>query len=283
MANFINYRNLDFTLNNQNFYAAQISLSAQASVEPIILSNGALLDYAPEGALVGSLSCDFYLTGSLPSFLNITGIDESSITANFAGVSIEQVYPKSLSFSVEYFQPILLSAEFDWYGSVKVEKFREQSPRARIAKAKPQYVASAYKTYLDTQNIFSPSSSGTSGSSGSAAYLGDKIGNILSFDYNISCDRPSFYIAGQLTPFRVAKLNKRCELSLKSNNLGKLISINGKRAATTIYLKDFYGTALSTFSISGVLNNQNYEISDGQYMLASASIEQAVTEQKVLV
>jgi len=280
MANFINYRNLDFKLNGQDFYATQISLSAQASVSPIVLSDGSLLDYAPEGAVVGTLNCEFYLTGSLPSFLNITGTSEAAITAKFAGVNITGVYPKTLSFSVEPFQPILLSAEFDWYGNVNVEEFKEQNVKERNQKAPPEYLASAYKSYLKTENIFGFSSSGSSGSSG---YAGDAMGNVLSFDYNASCDRPSFYKAGELIPFRVAKLNKNCKVNLKSNSLGRLLSINGKEASTIIYLKDFYGSSLDSFSISGVLNNQSYEVTEGQYMLASASIEQTVTEQKTLV
>ena len=276
MANFLNYRNIDFKLNSQNFYATQVSLSAQASVSPVVLSDGSLLNYAPEGAVVGSLGCEFYLTGSLPFFLNITGTDENSITANFAGVSITGVYPKSISFSVEPFQPILLSAEFDWYGNVKVEDFEEQSMNSRNSKEIPNYIASAFKSYLKTDTIFQSFSSGPTGPA-------DNVGNITSFSYNASADRRAFYKIDEVTPFRVGKLNKTCEVSLSSNSLGKLISINGKNASTTIYLKDFYGDALTTFAISGVLNSQSYEVSEGQYLLANASIQQTVTETKTLV
>jgi hypothetical protein len=276
MANFLNYRNVDFKLNGQNFYATQVSLSAQASVEPVVLNDGTLLNYAPQGAVVGSLGCEFYLTGSLPSFLNITGTDETAITASFAGVSITGVYPKSISFSVEPFQPIVLSAEFDWYGNVKIEEFKEQSVAARNLKEVPNYIASAFKSYLKTDTIFESFSSGPTGPV-------DNVGNITSFSYNASSDRPAFYKIDEVVPFRVAKLNKTCEVSLSSNSLGKLISIDGKNANTTIFIKDFYGDSLTSFAISGVLTNQSYEVSEGQYLLASASIQQTVTETKTLV
>ena len=276
MANFLNYRNVDFKLNGQNFYATQVSLSAQASVEPVVLNDGTLLNYAPQGAVVGSLGCEFYLTGSLPSFLNITGTDETAITASFAGVSITGVYPKSISFSVEPFQPIVLSAEFDWYGNVKIEEFKEQSVAARNLKEVPNYIASAFKSYLKTDTIFESFSSGPTGPV-------DNVGNITSFSYNASSDRPAFYKIDEVVPFRVAKLNKTCEVSLSSNSLGKLISIDGKNANTTIFIKDFYGDSLTSFAISGVLTNQSYEVSKGQYLLASASIQQTVTETKTLV
>jgi hypothetical protein len=268
MANFINYRNIDFKLDGGNFYAKQINLSAQASVEPVLLSDGTLLNYAPQSAIIGSLNCEFYLTGALPSFLRITGSDESAITANFAGVAITGVYPKSISFSVESFQPITISAQFDWYGNVQVEDFSEQL-RQRALKPIPEYIASAYKSYLDTDNIFGDN--------------GDKFGNLISFSCDFNCDRLPFYHVDELIPFRVAKSNKRCEIKLSSNNLGQLISVDGKSVSTQLYIKDFYGTLLDSFPVSGVLTNQNYNVSEGQYMLTDATVEQIITESKVLV
>jgi len=281
MAKFINYRNIDFKINSQNFYSSQINLSASASVDAVVLSDGSLLNYAPSSAVVGSLDCDFYLTGSLPSFLNITGIDESAVSVSFADVTITGAYPKSISFNVEPFQPILISASFDWYGNVKVEGFKEQGVLKRLRKETPEYIANAYKSYLDKESIFG--SSGQDGSSGGAGQAVDTLGDIVSFSYSSSCDRPSFFNVDEVIPSRVAKLNKQCEINLSSNNLGKLVSINGKNATTTIYLKDFYGTSLSSFQVSGVLSNQSYNVSNGQYLLAEASIQQTVTERKTLV
>jgi hypothetical protein len=268
MAKFFNYRNIDFKLNEEDFHATQVSLSVQASVEPVILSDGSLLNYAPQGALVGSLTCDFYLTGSLPSFLDITGTNESAIPVTFANVSITGVYAKSISFNVEPFQPIVVTAGFDWYGNVDLQDFKEQSARTRTYKDKPQYIANAYKSYLSTDNIFQD---------------GDSLGNVVSFSYNASCDRPAFYNVDEVFPFRVAKLNKNCQLQLSSNSLGESISVDGKTAVCTIYLKDFYGQALQQFDVSGILTNQNYQISEGNYMLTDATIEQTVTETKTLV
>jgi hypothetical protein len=81
----------------------------------------------------------------------------------------------------------------------------------------------------------------------------------------------------------VAKLNKTSELSIKSNTLGKILSIDGKSAITNITLKDTYNNSLDLFKVSGVLTNQNYEISEGQYLLASAKIIQTIPETKTLI
>lgn len=278
MAKFINYRDIDLKINSQEFYASQVSIGASASIEPVILSDGSLLNYSPTNALVGDFNCEFYLTDSLPSFLNVTGTNEDAVSINFAGVEISKAYCKSLSFSVEPFAPILLSVEFDWYGDFNVQDFKEQSVRDRESKSVPNFCAHAFKSYLDSQGIFN-TSLGSDGSQGDSGQVGD----VVSFSYTSSCDRPSFFNVNELVPFRVAKLNKRCEIGLSASNLGDLISSNGKKASTKIYLKDFYGTVLNEFPVSGVLSNQNYNISQGQYLLSEATIEQVVTERKVLV
>lgn len=264
MSNFINYQGIDFSINNQNFYATQVAISAQASLSPVLLNDGTLLSYAPENAVIGNLACEFYLTGSIPSFLNITGTSEASIAASFAGVSIATLYPKSLSFSVEPFKPILISAEFDWYGPIHVEDFTNQSASAQSAKTAPTYVANGYKSYLNTTNL-------------------DGVGHILSFSYSSTSDRPAYFKCGQTEPFRVCKLNKRAAIKLSSNDLGELLEIYGKNVSTTVYLKDLYGESLSSFSVSGVLTSQNYEIQAGQYLLSSADISQQVDEEKTII
>lgn len=264
MANFLNYRNIAFKLEDKNYYATKVSLSAKANVDPVILNDGSLLNYAPQSAVVGSLSTDFYLTGALPDFLRITGFNESSITANFASVTISKVYPKSISFNVEPFQPILISAEFEWYGDIKVEEFAPNTESDKSNIEIPSYFANGYRSSLTTANL-------------------DGVDKVLSFDYNASCERPAYFHINNTTPFRVAKLNRSLSLSLKSNYLGEMLNIDGKGVNSIISLRDTYGTVLDTFAISGVLLNQNYEVSEGQYLLASADIKQTVTQNKTLV
>ena len=264
MAKFINYQNLDFKLNSQNFYANKISLSINASVDPVLVSDGTLLDYAPQGSLVGSLSADFYLTGSLPNFLDITGTNSDKITGLFGGVQIDNLYAKSLSFSVEPFQPTILSVEFDWYGRLSIQNIKEQTVSERNNKVSPQYIANAYRSSMTNTGL-------------------DGVESIVNFSYNSSCDRPAFFKVDEIVPFRVAKLNKKAEISLSSNNLGDSIDIDGKIVTTTLTLKDLYNTTLQTFYVSGVMNNQKYDISEGGYLLTSANIFQQITEAKSLI
>lgn len=264
MAKFLNYRNISFTLEGEKYYATNISLSAEASVKAVVLNDGVLLNYAPDGAVVGSLSASFYLTGSLPSYLNITGTSENAIEARFANVLITGLYPKSISFSVDPFQPILISSDFDWYGNVNVDGFNENTYADKANITIPDYFANGYKSYVNKQDL-------------------DGVDTVVKFSYNSSCDRPAFFYADEKLPFRVAKLNKNVSCELTSNSLGELINITGKNAVCELVLQDTYGTTLNTFNISGILDSQSYEISEGQYLLASAKINQVVVEKKVLI
>lgn len=264
MASFLNYRNTSFSLQNEVFYASKISISAQASTSAVVLNDGSLLNYAPGGAVVGSLNTEFYLTGALPSYLNITGVSENAIIGRFANVQISSLYPKSISFSVEPFQPILISADFDWYGNINVDDFKENDQDAKNLINIPNYIANGYKSYLNKQDL-------------------DGVGYIVNLSYQASCDRPAFFYIEDVVPYRVGKLNKNASINLSSDTLGDLIEVNGKNAACEIVLKDTYGTELNRFHISGVLNNQSYESANGGYLLASAKIEQNVTEIKTLI
>jgi hypothetical protein len=265
MSKFISYQNIDFRLDDKFFYANQVSLSMQASLSPVLLSDGSLLNYAPDGALVGSLSCEFYLTGAIPDFLNLTGSHTSAITASFAGVSIPEVYAKSLSFNIEPFKPILMSAEFDWYGNVQVANFNPNSQTLKNNIEIPNYIANAYKSYLTYTN------------------LGGGFGNTVSINYTASADRPSYYKVNSVFPFRVAKLNKKVEVSLSADSLGNNINYTGRAGSTVIYLKDTYGTLLDSFPVSGLITNQKYDVNNGQYLMSSANIMQQVDDIKTLV
>lgn len=264
MASFLNYRNTSFSLQNETYYASKISISAQATTPAVVLNDGTLLNYAPDGAVVGSLSADFYLTGAIPEYLNITGTSEVPVSGRFASVLISGLYPKSLSFSVEPFKPVLMSVDFDWYGNVSVQSFLENNQGQKDAIPVPDYFANGFKSYINKQSL-------------------SGVEHITNFSYQSSCDRPAFYNVDEKIPFRVAKLNKNVNVELSSNDLGNLIEITGKTAVCQLVLKDTYGTNLNTFNISGVLNNQSYESSEGGFLLASAKIEQLVTEKKTLI
>lgn len=263
MANFIKYENLDFSLNSQTFWADKLSISAEAQVEPAALSDGTLNYYAPQGAVIGSLSSEFYLTGSLPSFLNVTGYDESAVTGSFGGVSINSMYLKSIDFSFDPFSPILVKADFDWFGQISIYNISEQNKASRNAKIAPTYISHAYKSYVDPGTL--------------------DAGTMVAASYSAQCKRIPFFHVDSKVPFRVAKAEKSARLDITSNKLSYLVDINGYSAATNIYIKDFYGTQLGSFGVSGIIDSQSYSVSNGNKLMSKISIYQQVTRAKTLI
>jgi hypothetical protein len=265
MSNFIKYENLDFSINGATFFAEKISLGVTSSPSPVLVDDGTLLNYAPNGSLVGSLNADFYLTNTSNFFfyIDVTGLNENANTGVFGGVTINNLYPKSISFSVRPMEPILINAEFDWYGTIAIDEITEQTRAARAAKAIPSYYSHAHRSYIDETDL--------------------DLSNIISLDYSASCVRPAFFNVDSIVPFRVAKGPRNAKVSISAGNLGELIEIYGKTAKANIFIKDFYNTSLWNFNISGVMTDQSYNVVENSSLIGRTTIYQEIGHKKTLI
>lgn len=268
MTKFIKYENLDFRINSSAFFSTSVKISLQSNIQPILIADGSLLRYAPQETVIGSLSTDFYLTGSLPNFLNVIGSSESSVDCNFGGITINDCYIKSLSFTASQFSPILLSANFDWYGKIN--------------------------TANSTNNISNKLIGGPSGPSGPVEYLSQishsnnsyildstnvfGFSEIFSYSYEESCDRLPFFANDQITPFRVAKINRAKSVSVDGNYFRKsnVSDIEGTNTLCNLYLKDYQNNLLNIFEISGKIDSRSLNIDVNGILQSTLSISQRV-------
>ena len=157
MSKFIKYENLDFRINNDVFYSTSVEISLQSSIEPVLLSDGSLLRYAPQGTVVGSLNTEFFLTGAFPDYLSPTTVSESPVNAVFAGVQIQNCYLKSISFQASQFSPISINAEFEWYGQINAEDSTNnlQAFRTNIRNSALNNISHSNRSYIsDITNVF---------------------------------------------------------------------------------------------------------------------------------
>ena len=269
MSKFIKYENLDFRINSEIFYSTSVKISLRSNIQPVLLADGSLLRYAPQETVVGSLSTEFYLTGSLPNYLNIVNSSESSINCSFGGVSVENCYVKSISFTASQFSPILLSIDFDWYGKInstnstynlKNNDIGGPSGPTGPAVQKLTQISHSNNSYIsDLSNIFG-------------------FSEIFSYSYNESCDRVPFYKNGEITPFRVAKINKAKAVSVDGNYFKKsnVLDIEGIESICDIYLKDYNNNLLNAFSISGRLDSRSLNIDSNGILQSTMAISQRV-------
>jgi hypothetical protein len=261
MSKFIKYENIDFRINNTVYYSNSVSISLQSNISPVLLSDGSLLRYAPENTVIGSLSSQFYLTGTVPSYLFPTDNSESSINCSFGGVSIDNCYLKSMSFAVADFSSIIMDVTFDWYGKINsanstanIKEFTSSrnSPLTNLAHANHSYI-------IDVSNVFG-------------------FDEIFKYTYSEQCDRIPFFEVGYVTPFRVAKTNRLKNVSVEGNvaKQNNIAEVEGKNTYCELYLKNYSNSLLNTFTISGKIQSRSIDTSSDGIVQSNLAITQRV-------
>ncbi|NDB28182.1 hypothetical protein EB169_00255 [archaeon] len=269
MTKFIKYENLDFRIDNNVYYSTSVKISLQSNIKPVLLADGSLLRYAPQETVIGSLSTEFYLTGSLPSYLNVVNSSESSVNCNFGGVNIDECYIKSLSFTASQFSPILLNINFDWYGKINTSNSTYDLTNKSISgpsgptgpsNQKLSYLSHSNNSYIsDISNVFG-------------------FSEIFSYTYNESCDRAPFFKIGEISPFRVAKINRAKSVTVDGNYFKKseVSNIEGTDAVCNLYLKNYENDLLNMFDISGKIDSRSLNIDANGLLQSNLSINQRV-------
>jgi hypothetical protein len=261
MSKFIKYENLDFRINNDVYYSDSVSISLQSNISPVILSDGSLLRYAPDNTVIGSLSSKFFLTGTVPSYLFPIGDSETPINCSFGGISIENCYLKSMSFSVSDFSPVVMDVNFDWYGkinstnsTVNIKEFTNSrnSPLTNLAHANHSYI-------MDTSKVFG-------------------FDEIFKYTYSEQCDRIPFFEVGNIIPFRVAKTNRLKNVSVEGNvaKENDIAPIEGKDTYCELYLKNYTNSLLNMFNISGKIQSRSIDVSSDGIVQSNLAITQRV-------
>lgn len=262
MSKFIKYENIDFRINDDIFYSDSVTISLQSNITPILLSDGTLLRYAPDNTVIGSLSTQFYLTTSFPSYLNTTSINENSVSCIFAGVKIDNCYLKSLSFNAQNFQPILLSAEFDWYGKINsANTTTTLKPFTSNRNSPLTNVSHSHHSFLmDVDKVFG-------------------FDEIFSFSYSEKVDLLPFFANDEITPFRVAKTNKIKSISVDGNYFKQkdVSNIEGQSVNCNLFLKNYNGTLLNTFNISGKIESRSLNASNDGVLQSTLAMTQRLT------
>lgn len=261
MSKFIKYENLDFRIDNNIFYSNSVTISLQSNISPVLLSDGSLLRYAPENTVIGSLNTEFYLTTSFPSFLNLMSTNETSVSCVFAGVQIDQCYLKSLSFNVKNFEPVLISAEFDWYGKINsANSTNSLKPFYAGRNNQLTDISHSHHTFLmDVDKVFG-------------------FDEIFSFNYSEKVDLLPFFANGEIVPFRVAKTNKIKSMSVDGNYFKRnnIAQIEGQSVNCDLNLKNYNNTLLKTFNIFGKIESRSLNISSEGILQSTLSMMQRV-------
>lgn len=263
MSKFIKYENVDFKIENTIFYSSSVQISLKSNIQPVLLSDGTLLRYAPESSVVGSLSAEFYLNTELINALFPLSNSEAPFYCSFAGVSIDNCYINSLSFSVDNFSPVLVTIDADWYGKININNsFKPTTLKSRNSSFNE--IAHANQSYIieDDKNKFG-------------------FTEIFNFSYSEKCARIPFFELGESVPFRVMKADRQKSLEIKGNYINsETLPDDGIDSEAVINLKTLDGNLINTFSITGKINAQNISASQDGILESSISINQTVAPSR---
>jgi hypothetical protein len=221
MPKFLTFETTAVKLNDSIFPSNTASFSLQASTVPVFDINGNLIDYAPNGPIQGKFSTEFYLTGALPDYLKFDNQTDVPISISFNNFNIPSAFLTNLSFSVQPYQPILVSTSFDFYHGL----------------------LSLNTDLNDTHNLFRPANGTTQiknelatlngltsyiVTSNRSTYAQNPYDFVVSnFNYSFTVDRQPLLRVKQSIPSRVAVRQVNGEFGITANNIDGLLDIHG--------------------------------------------------------
>ena len=275
MAKFLTFETTAVKLNDSIFPSNSATFGLQAATVPVFDINGNLIDYAPNGPIQGKFSTEFYLTGALPNYLKFDNQSDAPISVSFNNFNIPSAFLTDLSFSVEPYQPISVSASFDFYHGI----------------------ISLSTDLNDTHNLFSPAD-GTNKVKNKLATLNGLSSYIITYDrstykenpddfivsnfsYSFTVDRQPLLRVKQSIPSRVALKQVNGQFSITSNNIDGLLDIHGNDAIFNAVLADPQNPATYTsIGLTGIITDQNYVISDSNYGVGTIKMVQSITKKR---
>jgi hypothetical protein len=269
MARFLTFETTALKLNNSVFPCNSISVSLNANTTPVFDINGNLLYYSPTAPIQGKFSTNFYLTGALPNFLKLENQTEAPVRLSFNQFYIPSAYLTDLSFSVEPFQPISVATSFVFYHGLTVlntdlnDNHTSFSDSLKTLNGLSSYIVT---TDRDT-NAENP-----------------KDFLITNFDYSFSVERSPVLRIKESIPSRVALKQINAQFGVTANNLDGRLKIQGNNAVFNAILKD--NTSLSTstnFSLTGIIVDQSYSISEGNYGLSNVKMIQNINPKRNII
>lgn len=278
MPKFLTFETTAVKLNDSIFPSNTASFSLQASTVPVFDINGNLIDYAPNGPIQGKFSTEFYLTGALPDYLKFDNQTDVPVSISFNNFNIPSAFLTNLSFSVQPYQPILVSTSFDFYHGL----------------------LSLNTDLNDTHNLFKPADGTTKVknelatlngltsyivTSNRSTYAQNPYDFVVSnFNYSFTVDRQPLLRVKQSIPSRVAVRQVNGEFGITANNIDGLLDIHGNEAIFTSILKDSQNPNVYTaIGLTGIIIDQNYVVSDSSYGVANIKMIQNITKKRNIV
>ena len=252
---FLKYEDVVITLGNEKIFADTAGINVDASVAESKNIYGEIERYAPTNGLRGELSFEYYMTGAIPSYLNMTGIpDTKTRNGAFGGLAFTDAYARSYSLGVQPYSPVKINSSIDFYSALTSNLSSSSSDPTDLSYWKNQY-AHGIRSYV----LGAPSNKNKT----------------RSVDYSVSAVRRPVYLAGETSPTRVTKEAIEINMSLRGDNIGEFLLVSGRHAEITCHMLDMNTyTVLDKLKCSGQITRQELSVSPQSYLNGVISVRQ---------
>jgi hypothetical protein len=117
---FYSYKDCLLTIEDNSFIVRDLELTTQADVVPVYdVSSPFNQSYAANNGLQGILKFSYYLTGVdiIKPYLNLEG--ETSVSVNFAGLTLSNGYVRTYQTNLAPNEPVVINAEIVFFDKIE--------------------------------------------------------------------------------------------------------------------------------------------------------------------
>lgn len=269
MARFLTFETTALKLNNSVFPCNSVSFALNANTTPVFDINGNLLYYSPTAPIQGKFQTQFYLTGALPNFLKLENQSETPTRISFNQFYIPSAYLTDLSFSVEPFQPVLVSTSYSFYHGLTTLNTDLNDTHTGFANTLK--TLNGLSSYIVTTDRDTYSEN-------------PKDFIVTNFDYSFSVEREPVLRVKESVPGRVAMKQINAQFGITANNLDGRLKIQGNSAVFSGVLRDNTNLATSTdFVLTGIIVDQNYSMSESNYGISTVKMIQNINRKRNII
>ena len=236
------------TLDGKSLFASNVGLTVQPEVSDSYKEDERTNNfYLASQGIRGELSLTYFLTGK--DFVKEYFIKDSPISGNVGGLYFSSGYLTNYSFNFYQFQPVEVSANIQFYGSLE----GDFSPS-------PDY--SDVSGVIDYSNALITSTG-----------IGE-MDRLVSVSYEYNSSTTVGYSDGSLLPTTVAYGSRSQSVGIETYSVsGKTIE-NANNAALEITFRDDDSSVVDSFFVSGKVINLSTNVSVGENVYSSFDVNQ---------
>ena len=286
------------SIGNKDLLAKSASLSYAPSLneekvygdydEDLAGAKTEFVKFAPTSGLRGKLNVSFYISpeefaeDGNPNTINrmfeiIDGMSDEPINNNLIGrYRFDNMYLTSFSFDLKPFAPVMATASYDIYGSLK------KSYSLRFNKTESNF-AHGLKSFA---SIYSSGSSKEDFEISSLSYriiVNRKVANRIRANESTSL----WTTADGTVPFRVSTESIQKEMTIEISEMIENLNVYGDQQNVSspenlsdskieAFLFSINDDRIARFSVEGKIQQQSMNISEGSYAKGSVSIKEII-------